>query len=213
MSILSRLLRSALPVAALAFAVSPAGAQLSVVGSSAGCFGAGCSGFASSATYGSSGLSFTSQGFSTSLANGADIDLVDVGSLRLVEDAQNGITNGTFRLRLTFTSPATAPQTVFTADVDGDYSWLGYDDASIAFGGPQTISFAGGSFQLWVQDVSLNNSWLNPSDADPIQAKIYGWQSGGGSGVGSVVPEPSTYALLGTGIAALGLVARRRRNG
>jgi hypothetical protein len=33
----------------------------------------------------------------------------------------------------------------------------------------------------------------------------------GGGGVGSVVPEPSTYLLLGTGIAALGLVARRRR--
>ncbi|MDF1505673.1 exosortase-dependent surface protein XDP1 [Roseisolibacter sp. H3M3-2] len=32
-----------------------------------------------------------------------------------------------------------------------------------------------------------------------------------GGGAGSVVPEPSTYALLGTGLGFLGLVARRRR--
>jgi hypothetical protein len=31
------------------------------------------------------------------------------------------------------------------------------------------------------------------------------------NGFSSVVPEPSTYALLGTGLGLIGLVARRRR--
>ena len=205
-----RILRiAAIATAALLPAVVRA--QLTVSGSSAGCFGAGCSAFTSDATLGSTGISFSNGSFSTTLDDGADLDLVSLGSLRLVDDRQNGVADGVFRLRLTFTSPSTAPQTVFTADVDGTYraGAFGNDEASIAFGGAQTVSYVGGSFQLWVQDVQLSNSFRSGADVDPIAARIYGLQTAGGPA--NVVPEPSTYALLGTGIAALGMTARRRR--
>jgi hypothetical protein len=208
-SLSTRFTRTLAVAASIALPVA-ASAQLTVSGSTAGCFGAGCTSFGSAATLGSSGLSFANAMFSTSLANAADLDIVNVGSLRLVEDSQNGISNGVLRLRFTFTSPATAPQTVFTADVDGTYSRFGYDDATINFGGPQTINYLGGSFQLWVQDVSLSNGYFNNPDVDPIEAKIYGLQTISG-GPAAVVPEPSTYILLGTGIAALAGIARRRR--
>jgi hypothetical protein len=198
-------------IAGAALLPAIAHAQLTVAGSTAGCFGAGCTSFGTTATYGSSGLSYQSGSFSTTLSNAADLDDVVVGSLRLTEDNSNNINNGVFRLRFTFTSPATAPQTIFTADVDGTYNRFSYDDATVTFGGPQTINFAGGSFQLWVQDVQLNPSFLNSPDVDPIEAKIYGLQTVSG-GPSNVVPEPSTYVLLATGIAALGGVARRRRN-
>ncbi len=44
---------------------------------------------------------------------------------------------------------------------------------------------------------------------DVSQVRIGG--AAGGGGTGTVVPEPSTYALLGTGIAGLALIALRRR--
>lgn len=66
--------------------------------------------------------------------------------------------------------------------------------AGVTFSGiAQSVTFAGVANQIVFDDVTFGS---NIPDTPPT----------------NVVPEPSTYLLMGTGVLALGAVARRRRN-
>lgn len=72
---------------------------------------------------------------------------------------------------------------------------------------PAFITASGGTVELaaerLIDGMNRGRAYLN------IHTTRY--PGGEINGFAQVVPEPSTYALLGTGIAGLGMVARRRR--
>ncbi len=65
---------------------------------------------------------------------------------------------------------------------------------------PKMFSFTGGSFMLSVADVNLTNTAAGTSIAVS------------GALTSQVVPEPSTYLLMASGLAGIMIMARRRRS-
>jgi hypothetical protein len=190
--------------AALAVVPAIAGAQLSLQWQSTGCFknvfqGSACSPTASSASY--QGLSFQGSAFGPQFVASTPFT-TSFGTLSIDENAGNYFVDN-FRLRVSFTQPA-GGQSTFTADIDVT-GVLSENSATFNFGAPQTVSWAGGSFSLSLADLTIDT--YGNGIGGPRSAAIMGTISN----VQLVTPEPSTYALLGTGIAALGFVARRRR--
>ena len=71
---------------------------------------------------------------------------------------------------------------------------------TINFGGAQLITFAGGSFNLTVDDLFLTKTNLS----DPITGHISNVVMDG-------VPEPSTWAMMILGFAGIGYVSYQRK--
>jgi hypothetical protein len=199
-----RVAQIAAAAASLAVVPAIAGAQLSLQWATTGCFKSvlsisACAPTSSSTSF--EGLSFQGSAFGPQFVASTPFT-TSFGTLSIDEDGGNFLADN-FRLRVSFTQPA-GGQSTFVADIDvtGVFS---ENAATFNFGGPQTISWAGGSFSLAFQDLTIDTYGFGIGE--PRSANIQGTISN----VQLVTPEPSTYALLGTGIAALGLVARRRR--
>ncbi len=209
---------------AATLAASVAGAQeVRFAGFTNGCFGPGCtpataSNFETIESTTGPALRFLNSTFDETTARGfagfggtpqtTSQNFNNFGSL-VIDPSLTG--NGTsfteaFSLRISFTDPSSL-ETVIGGSVTGSVSSQGNGGISLRFdnNGPITLNFANGRTAM----LNLNNASLNPS---ATQGGVRAVSITGDIMTNvNVVPEPSTYMLLGTGIAALGLVARRRR--
>lgn len=178
--------------------LSVARAQILVSGQATGKFNANSFTVLPNDTQSIMGLTFrgstfadtTSDGFVAFGSQTINPNVNNFGSFTL-NTAANTYNGNNFTLRLMFTNPAMVTGDFF-ADIIGTVSSVGGGGVSVAFGGPQTYSWIGGTFTVNVSDTNIN-----PGFAAPITGTV------------QVVPEPASMAALGIG--AIGLLARRKR--
>jgi hypothetical protein len=196
--------------AAVVFASAAPAAAVTFSGSTTGCFGSNCSSFQTTASAATgnpsdsgSELSFNTGSFNVTTTTGPVT--ISLGSFTL-GDNSNNYGNDTFKLKIDFTAPTGAspdPSNAFVADLTGNVNING-GTVTIDFGGAQSFTFGGGTFNLTVNDVTLRiQDFFDNSDTASITGSITNV---------SAVPEPSTWAMMILGFFGVGFMAYRRSN-
>jgi hypothetical protein len=181
---------------------TPSRAALVYSYSTQGCFtsAASCTNFTTNASTGGAvrgegGLNF--RGVTNVTTSNVPLTLGTMGLQNILFDDPAATK---FDLRIVFSAPTGAGNQTFAADLTG-LILVGLGFVKIDFGGPQTVTFSGGSFDLAVNDIYLFS--IDPRD--PVVGSV--------TNITSAVPEPSTWALMIVGFGGLGYAAyRRRRN-
>ena len=190
--------------------------EVTFAGSTGGCFGAGCvpGGTGQAQTASLLGLTYNGSIFDGTTSSGflaignvsnPPTNVNNLGSFTL-GGAANNYTGQTFTLRITFTAPpgiTGGQEATFSATLNGSVSstaeggvFIDFDNTPIlfTFSNPE----ATGSFLFSVNDLSV------------IAGGAIGLSGNVTSAQQTVIPEPATLLLLGTGLATLGAGLRKR---